>query len=91
MGVYPYEQHRGTLELLRLSNIRQPWAHRQRTKYTKEREYMRRNRIKRMSGWLHDGLSDVARAANIPSSYGSKKSTDKSWREGFERRVGGES
>lgn len=83
IGIYPYEQHRGTLELLRLSNIRQPWAKKQRFACTNERERMRRNRSKRLSAWLHDGISDVARAGNIASSYGGKKSTEKSWGEGF--------
>ncbi len=85
MDIKPYEQHRGTIKILRLSDITQPWAKQEMYKCQREREAIRRARNKRMSEWLTAGMKDIVSAHNIASTHGSRKSSEKSWAEGMMR------
>ena len=83
MSIYPYEQHRGTIALLEMSNVRNEVEFEEREHRAFMREYERLRRSRRLSAELAEPLQEAVSALNIPNVSGCKGSAERQWLKGY--------
>jgi len=89
MYVYPFEQHRQTLRMLRRSNVRNPQHQEDFQAEVGRVDRERESRTQRMAEWSGHVVKEVARAASFDKISSSRKSHfhEKSYAEGLQREI----
>lgn len=89
MWIYPFEQHRETLRMLRRSNVRNPQHQEDFNRAVSRVDHDRIARTRRMQDWSVETMKQVGQAASFPTSRQGKKDWhhEKSYAEGLQKEI----